>query len=66
MQEEKRYIGKKAIYKTYFADTTRGWFLNLNPIQDGPFEGCSQMDPLLYLKKIQKTYKPRDTTLQFC
>ena len=61
-----------------------------NPIQDGLFQGCSQMRwggafwPLLpkfhhtypammklgtvipYLRKIQKMYKSRETSLEFC
>ena len=62
--------------------------LYFNPIQNGPFRGCSRvgggkkapipkichtyptlMQPgivISYLKKIQKTYKSSDTTLEFC
>ena len=61
---------------------------SFNPIQDGPFRGCSRMGnvkrPPLHkichtyptmmelgtvipsLKKIEKIYESRDTTLQFC
>ena len=65
------------------------YFAKINPIQEGPFQDCSQMmgaktTTLLakvgntyptvmklgiviqYLKKIQKTYKSRDTPLEFC
>ena len=34
-----------------------------NPIQDGLIWGCSQ---ILYLQKIQRTYKSCNTPLEFC
>ena len=45
---------------------------NVNPIQDGLFRGCSRMGGDLfgtvipYLRKIQKMYKSRDASLEFC
>ena len=39
---------------------------NFNPIQDGLFRGSSLGTVIPYLKKIQKMYKSRDKSFEFC
>ena len=56
---------------SYYVCTCVG--VSLNAIQDGPFPGYSRIEgrggkadtAISYLKKIQKIYKSRDTSLEF-